>query len=57
MPPATAKSAYLAGIRDGWPFIFVAGPFAMLFGVVAAEAGLTLAQAARSTTRAVAILR
>lgn len=45
MPPATAKSAYLAGIRDGWPFMFVAGPFAMLFGVVAAEAGLTLAQA------------
>ncbi|MEL6640485.1 MAG: AzlC family ABC transporter permease [Pseudomonadota bacterium] len=45
MPAATTKSAYLAGIRDGWPFIFVAGPFAMLFGVVAAEAGLTLAQA------------
>lgn len=45
MLSATEKSAYLAGIRDGWPFVFVAAPFAMLFGVVAIEAGLTLAQA------------
>ena len=44
MLSATEKSAYLAGIRDGWPFIFVAAPFAMLFGVVAIEAGLTLSQ-------------
>lgn len=41
----SSKAAYLTGIRDGMPFIFVAGPFSMLFGVVAAEAGLTLAQA------------
>ena len=45
MPIATEKSAYLAGMRDGWPFIFVAAPFSMLFGVVAIEAGLTLGQA------------
>ena len=44
MRSATEKSAYLAGIRDGWPFVFVAAPFSMLFGVVAIEAGLTLAQ-------------
>ena len=45
MPSATEKSAYLAGIRDGWPFVFVAAPFSMLFGVVSIEAGLTLSQA------------
>lgn len=44
MSSANVKSAYLSGIRDGAPFIFVAGPFAMLFGVVAMEAGLSLAQ-------------
>ena len=41
-PPA--KNAYLAGVRDGWPFIFVVVPFAILFGVVATDAGLSLAQ-------------
>jgi predicted branched-subunit amino acid permease len=45
MLSATEKSAYLAGIRDGWPFVFVAAPFSMLFGVVAIEAGLSVAQA------------
>lgn len=45
MHVSTVKSAYLAGVRDGLPFVFVAAPFAMLFGVVAIEAGLTLAQA------------
>ncbi len=45
MSSATVKSAYAAGIRDGLPFIFVAAPFSLLFGVVATEAGLTLAQA------------
>lgn len=42
---ALAKSAYWAGFRDGLPFILVAAPFAMVFGVVATDAGLTLAQA------------
>ena len=44
MPAATVKSAYLSGVRDGFPFILVAAPFALLFGVLATEAGLTLAQ-------------
>ncbi|PXW68641.1 putative branched-subunit amino acid permease [Loktanella sp. PT4BL] len=39
-----ATSAYWAGLRDGAPFILVAAPFAMVFGVVATDAGLTLAQ-------------
>ena len=42
MPPTTPKSAFWAGVRDGAPFIFVAGPFAVLFGVLATEAGLNL---------------
>ncbi|MCG3269440.1 AzlC family ABC transporter permease [Yoonia sp. I 8.24] len=40
-----SKSAYWAGVRDGVPFIFVAGPFALLFGVIATDAGLTIGQA------------
>lgn len=44
MPPATAKAAFLIGMRDSAPFLLVVGPFAMLFGVVATEAGLDLAQ-------------
>ncbi|MBS8271644.1 branched-chain amino acid ABC transporter permease, partial [Halomonas litopenaei] len=39
-----ATSAYWAGLRDGAPFILVAAPFAMVFGVIATDAGLTLAQ-------------
>lgn len=37
-----AKSAYLFGFRDGSPFILVVVPFALLFGVIATEAGLNL---------------
>lgn len=44
MPTTTGNSAAREGLRDGWPFIFAAGPFGMLFGVVATEAGLDLAQ-------------
>lgn len=40
-----AKSVYWAGVRDGMPFILMAAPFALLFGVVATDAGLTIAQA------------
>lgn len=40
MPFSSTKSAFWAGVRDGAPFIFVAGPFAALFGVLATEAGL-----------------
>ena len=40
----TQKRAFMHGIRDGLPFVFVVGPFAMLFGVVATETGLSTAQ-------------
>ncbi|WP_299281051.1 AzlC family ABC transporter permease [uncultured Tateyamaria sp.] len=42
MSSTTTKSAYLAGVRDGAPFVAVAGPFAALFGVLATEAGLSV---------------
>jgi len=49
MTTSTAKStdraAYLAGVQDGMPFVLMAAPFATVFGVVATDAGLTLAQA------------
>ena len=44
MASTTRKSAFIRGLIDGFPFIFVAAPFSMLFGVVASEAGLSLAQ-------------
>ncbi|MEX0305776.1 MAG: AzlC family ABC transporter permease [Ruegeria sp.] len=44
MASATSKSYFWKGFRDGTPFIFVAGPFGLLFGVFAAEAGLNITQ-------------
>lgn len=38
------RSPYWEGFRSGIPFVLVSGPFAMLFGVVATEAGLSLLQ-------------
>ncbi|MEZ5720575.1 MAG: AzlC family ABC transporter permease [Paracoccaceae bacterium] len=38
------RSPALQGLRDSAPFLLVIAPFAMLFGVVAAEAGLNLAE-------------
>lgn len=44
-PKSAARgSAFWKGFRDALPFIFVAGPFAMLFGVLATEAGLNVVQ-------------
>lgn len=45
MPATTANSnttmrAFWRGCRDGAPFVLVVGPFALLFGVLATEAGL-----------------
>ncbi|MCK0151645.1 AzlC family ABC transporter permease [Marivita sp. S6314] len=37
-------SSYWRGVRDGFPFLFVVGPFGMLFGVLATEAGLNLTE-------------
>ena len=42
MPTETTKSIFRAGARDAAPFTLVVGPFAILFGVVATEAGLNL---------------
>lgn len=44
MPSTTAKSYFWKGIRDSSPFIFVAGPFGLLFGVLATEAGLKIVE-------------
>ncbi|MDU9005658.1 AzlC family ABC transporter permease [Sedimentitalea todarodis] len=44
MPSTTAKSYFWKGIRDSSPFIFVAAPFGLLFGVLATEAGLKLVE-------------
>ncbi|WP_050604023.1 AzlC family ABC transporter permease [Ruegeria sp. 6PALISEP08] len=44
MASATSKSYFWKGFRDGTPFIFVAVPFGLLFGVFATEAGLTIVQ-------------
>ena len=44
MTRTTANSYFWKGFADGAPFILVAGPFGMLFGVLATEAGLDLVQ-------------
>ena len=48
-PPDSSRStqtrSYLwQGTRDSAPFLLVIAPFALLFGVVATEAGLTVTQ-------------
>lgn len=44
MATATSKSYFWKGFRDGTPFVFVAVPFGLLFGVFATEAGLDIVQ-------------
>ena len=44
MTRSLEKSAFWAGVVDVLPFIVMVVPFATLFGVVAIEAGLSLAQ-------------
>lgn len=44
MTATTTKSAFWRGFRDGFPFILGAAPFGLLFGVLATEAGLNVAQ-------------
>ncbi len=44
MTVTTTKSAYALGLQDGFPFLIAVIPFAVLFGVVATEAGLDLLQ-------------
>lgn len=42
MGHTTPKWYFWKGVRDGAPFILVATPFGMLFGIVATEAGFAL---------------
>ncbi len=42
MPSTTTKSAFWQGFRVGAPFTLVVAPFAMIFGVLATEAGLSV---------------
>ncbi len=42
---SSTRSYFWQGVRDGAPFALVVGPFGMLFGVVATEAGLNVIQA------------
>ena len=44
MTTETTKSIFWKGFRDAAPFLLVVGPFALLFGVVATEAGLDLVE-------------
>ncbi|QQA43214.1 AzlC family ABC transporter permease [Pelagovum pacificum] len=54
MTTSTEKSAFWQGFRDGLPFVLVVGPFGLLFGVVATEAGLPLIQAFSMTLLVIA---
>lgn len=42
---STPQAAFWQGFRDGLPFLLVVGPFSLLFGVVATEAGLNVLEA------------
>lgn len=44
MDTTTPNSAFRAGLFAGMPFLLVGGPFALLFGVIATEAGLSVTQ-------------
>ncbi|MFT6271735.1 MAG: putative branched-subunit amino acid permease, partial [Dinoroseobacter sp.] len=44
MPATIPKSAFWLGFRDSAPFVVVVAPFALVFGVIATEAGLNLAE-------------
>ena len=44
MTISNPKAAYRQGVLDGAPFILVAVPFAMVFGLLAVEAGLPVVQ-------------
>jgi 4-azaleucine resistance transporter AzlC len=42
MDGTDVMSSYWRGVRNALPFLFVVGPFGMLFGVVATDAGLNV---------------
>lgn len=45
MAISTTKTAFFKGMRDSAPFVLVTGPFGLLFGVLATEAGLNVLEA------------
>ena len=45
MAISSTRRAFLQGARDALPFTIVVSPFALLFGVVATEAGLAVGEA------------
>ena len=47
-------SAYWQGFRAGVPFVLVVGPFGLLFGVVATEAGMDITQTMAMTVLVIA---
>jgi len=49
-----SHSLYWQGFRAGFPFILVVGPFGLLFGVVATEAGLDVIQTMSMTILVIA---
>jgi branched chain amino acid efflux pump len=51
---ATSKSVFWTGFKDGSPFILVVIPFALLFGVIATEAGLNLVETMSMTVLVIA---
>lgn len=54
MAPTTSKSEFLRGIGTGLPFVLVIAPFGALFGVVATEAGLNIAETMAFTALVIA---
>ena len=48
------RSAFLRGIRAGAPFVLIVVPFALVFGVIATEAGLNLAEVMALTVLVIA---
>lgn len=44
MSSTTRNSGFREGVIAGLPFLVIGGPFAMLFGIVASEAGLSVVQ-------------
>jgi len=54
MTSTNPKSTYWTGFRDGSPFILIVIPFALLFGVIAGNAGLDLVETMSMTVLIVA---
>lgn len=54
MPASTVKRNFRTGVLHAIPFLLVVAPFAMLFGVVATEAGLPLLETMAMTSLVIA---